>query len=54
MNNLFKRTDAKNRRYSFFDDMFNVKNLDPNIIKIGKVKQKYSYFLHWARDIQTT
>ena len=40
MNNLFKRTDAKNRRYSFFDDMFNVKNLDPNIIKIGEKSNK--------------
>ena len=40
MNNVFKRTDGKTRRYSFFDDMFNVKNLDPNVIKIDEKSNK--------------
>ena len=34
MNNKFK--DIKNRTYYFFDDMTNIKNLDPNKIKIDE------------------
>ena len=33
MNNKFKEIDIKNRTYYFFDDMANIKNLDPNKIK---------------------
>ena len=28
-----KEIDIKNRMYYFFDDMINIKNLDPNKIK---------------------
>ena len=34
MNNKFK--DIKNRTYYFFDDLTNIKNLDPNKIKIDE------------------
>ena len=29
-----KEINVKNRTYYFFDDMFNIKNLDPNEIKV--------------------
>ena len=32
--NSVKEIDNKNRTYNFFDDMINIKNLDPNKIKI--------------------
>ena len=34
MSNKFKDTDIKNRTYHFFNDMINLKNFDPNKIKI--------------------
>ena len=34
MSNKFKDTDIKNRTYYFFNDMINLKNFDPNKIKI--------------------
>ena len=36
INNKFKDTDIKNRLYYFSDAMINIKNLDPNKIKIDK------------------
>ena len=30
MRNKFKDINIKNRTYYFFDDMINIKNLDPN------------------------
>ena len=39
MNNLKKKNDIKNRMYYFFDDI-NVKNLDPNKIKIDEKSYK--------------
>ena len=35
MNSAIKN-DIKNRRYYFYDDLFNIKNLDLNKIKIYK------------------
>ena len=41
MSNKVKDIDIKNRTYSFFDDIINIKSFDPNKIKID------SYLLHW-------
>ena len=40
MNNKFKEIDIKNRTYYFFHDMINIKNLDPNKIKIDEKSYK--------------
>ena len=48
MNNI-KEIDVKNCRYYFFDDMFNIKNLDPSKIKIDKKSSKI--FLYTALDM---
>ena len=40
MNNKFKEMDMKNHKYYFFDDMINIKNLDPNKIKIDENSYK--------------
>ena len=45
MTNKFKDTDIKDYTYYFFDDMIDVKNTDPNKMKIQKYIQKYSYLL---------
>ena len=31
-----KEIKIKNRAYHFFDDMINIKDFDPNLLKIGK------------------
>ena len=36
MGNKFKDIDIKNWTYYLFDDMINIKNLDPNNIKIDE------------------
>ena len=36
MSNKFKDIDIKNRTYNLFEDMINIKNLDPNKIKIDE------------------
>ena len=40
MGNNLKDIDITNRTYYFFDDMINIKNLDPNEIKIDKKSYK--------------
>ena len=40
MSNKFKDIDIKNRTYYFFDDIINMKNFDPNKIKIDKKSYK--------------
>ena len=35
-----KQIDIKNRAYYFFNDMINIKNFDPSLIKIGKKSYK--------------
>ena len=40
MINEFKDIDTKNRTYNFFDEMINIKNLDPNKIKIDEKSYK--------------
>ena len=37
-----------NQTYYLFDDMINIKDFDPNLLKI----QKYRYLLHWIRDYE--
>ena len=36
MSNKVKYIDRKHRTYYFFNDMINIKNFDPNNIKLGK------------------
>ena len=48
MSNKIRGIDIKNRTYYFFIDIINIKNFDPNNIKI--VIQKYSYLLYWIYD----
>ena len=36
MSNTFSEIDKKNRKYCILDNMINIKNLDPNKIKIDK------------------
>ena len=40
MSNKFKNIYMKNHTYFFFDEMVNVKNLDPNKIKIDERPHK--------------
>ena len=35
-----KQINIKNRTYYFFDDMINIKNFDPNLLKIDKKSYK--------------
>ena len=35
-----KETNIKNRTYYFFDDMINIKDFDPNILKMDKKSYK--------------
>ena len=44
MANKFKDMDIKNRTHHFFDDMVNIKDLDPSKIKRD---QNYFYLLYW-------
>ena len=50
MSNKFKEIDLKNHTYYFFDDMINIKNLDPNKIKIYK-KSNQSILIHIIRYV---
>ena len=38
--NIVKEIDVKNRTYCFWDDMINIKNLDPNKVKIDEKSYK--------------
>ena len=40
MSNTVKDIDIKNRTYYFFNDIINVKNFDPNNIKIDEMSYK--------------
>ena len=31
-----KQMNIKNRTYYFYDDMVNIRNFDPNLLKLGK------------------
>ena len=35
-----KEINIKNRTYDFFDDMMNIKDFDPNLLKIDKKSYK--------------
>ena len=44
-----KEINIKNRTYHFFNDMINIKDFDPNLIKNRqKIIQKYWYLSHWT------
>ena len=40
MDNKFKDIDIKNRKYYFFNDRINIKNLDSNKIKVDEKSNK--------------
>ena len=40
MNNKIKYTSILNHRYYFFDDIINIKNVDPNNTEIDEKSQK--------------
>ena len=42
-----KEIDIKNQTYYFFDNIINIKDSDPNLLKIDKTIRKYWYLLHW-------
>ena len=43
-----KQMNIKNRTYYFFNDMINIKDFEPSLIKIDKKNiQKYWYLLYW-------
>ena len=46
MSNKTKEIDIKNRTYYFFDDRINIKNLDPNKIKIDEKPYKNIFTYH--------
>ena len=46
MSNKFKDVDIKNHTYYFFDDIINMKNIDPNKIKIHKNSYKNILFYY--------
>ena len=50
MSNKVKDIDIKNQTYYFFNDIINIKNFDPNNVKVDEVIQKDSYLLHWICD----
>ena len=53
MRNNVKDIDTKSCTYYFINNMINIKNFDPNDIKIDqKVIQKYFYLLQWICDNQ--
>ena len=43
-----KQINIKNRTYYFFNDMINIKDFDPSLIKIGKKSFKKWYLLYWT------
>ena len=40
MSNKFKEIDTKNHIYYFFEDIINIKNVNPNKIKINEKSHK--------------
>ena len=45
-----KEIDIKNQTYYFFDSIINIKDFDPNLLKIDKIVRKYWYLLHWLHQ----
>ena len=50
MRNKVKDIDIKNRTYYFFDDIINIKNFDPNDIKIDEKSNK-SILIYYIRYV---
>ena len=46
-----KQINIKNRTYYFYNDMINLKNFVPNLLKIDKkIIRKHWYLQHWLRN----
>ena len=42
-----KQMNIKNRTYNFYNDLIDIKNFDPKLLKLDKkIFQKYYYLLH--------
>ena len=53
MSNKVQDIDMKNRTYYFSNNIINIKNIDPNNIKIDKKSYKKLFFLlYWICDNQ--
>ena len=48
MRNKFQEIEIRNHTYYFFDDIINMKNLDPNKIKIDEKSYK-NIFIYYIR-----
>ena len=48
MSNKVKDIDIKNHTYYFFDDIINVKNFDPNNIKIDEKSYKNFHYIRYV------
>ena len=46
MSNKIKEIDVKNHTYYFFDDIINIKNLDPDKMKIDEKPYKNILIYH--------
>ena len=44
---VIKQIDIKNQTYYFYNDMINIKNFDPILLKIDRKSYKYWYLQHW-------
>ena len=42
-----KQIDIKNRNYYFYNDLINIKNLDPNMLKLDKKTVPNKCLLYW-------
>ena len=46
-----KEIDVKNRTYCFYNDLINIKNYDPNMLKLDKkaVLNHHVYYIGYVR-----
>ena len=43
-----KQINIKNRTYYLYNDLINIKDFDPKLLKLDKkIVQKHYYLLHW-------
>ena len=47
-----KQINIKNRTYYFFDDMINIEDFDPNLMKTDKKSYKNKYLLYWIHHYE--
>ena len=42
-----KQMNIKNRTYYFYNDLINIKDFDPKLLKLDKKIYGHWYLLHW-------